>query len=343
MKNVLIVQPKLLKYRLDLFNNLSKTYNITVAHSGEKVENDLKFEQLVIQPFHFFSFIYQPGLNAILSNYDIVVLPFDPHELAFYMPFYRKAKFLYFGIGFGRSRIANFLRIFMLRRHRALFYSPYGIVNFDINDNEFCNLKFTNNTISVNYDGPSIHFLNRKTFLFVGALVKRKKINNIIISFYYFCKVNSGFSLVIVGDGEEKDNLIRLATLLGLSNKVIFRGHVEDSNELIELYENSVATLHYGQSGLSILQSLGHGVPCIVNRAIQSGGEALNVIDAYNGYFSDDNISEFTGKMIKISKCEKLWKFLSGNCISYYKKNASMEVMVSSFSNAIGVTIRDSI
>ena len=78
--------------------------------------------------------------------------------------------------------------------------------------------------------------------------------------------------LVVVGDGQERNNLRELARTLGIADRVTFTGRVDDE-ELASLYARAwvsvVPTLELEGFGLVALESLAAGVPVI---ASDSGG-----------------------------------------------------------------------
>ena len=62
------------------------------------------------------------------------------------------------------------------------------------------------------------------TVLFVGRLVARKGVDDLLRAFALVRTSLPGARLSIVGDGPEKDDLVRLAAQLGISDRVEFRG-----------------------------------------------------------------------------------------------------------------------
>jgi glycosyltransferase involved in cell wall biosynthesis len=72
-------------------------------------------------------------------------------------------------------------------------------------------------------------FKSQYVILFVGALVKTKNVDKLIRVFNYVQK-RIDASLVIVGEGPEKSNLMKIAKELNLKNKVFFEGFVKDED-----------------------------------------------------------------------------------------------------------------
>jgi glycosyltransferase involved in cell wall biosynthesis len=72
-------------------------------------------------------------------------------------------------------------------------------------------------------------FKSQHVILFVGALVKTKNVDKLIRVFNYVQK-RIDASLVIVGEGPEKSNLMKIVKELNLKNKVFFEGFVKDED-----------------------------------------------------------------------------------------------------------------
>jgi len=72
-------------------------------------------------------------------------------------------------------------------------------------------------------------FKSQYVILFVGALGKTKNVDKLIKVFDYVQK-RIDASLVIVGDGPEKNNLIKIVNEISLANKVFFEGFVKDED-----------------------------------------------------------------------------------------------------------------
>lgn len=105
-----------------------------------------------------------------------------------------------------------------------------------------------------------------RSFLYVGRLVTQKKVDLLIRAFARSNLTDSGYSLVIVGEGEDRAALEQLARDLNIAPVVKFFGHESDPDKLRLLYSEAVASVSPGYAGLSLTQSLGFGVPMIVSK-----------------------------------------------------------------------------
>ena len=66
---------------------------------------------------------------------------------------------------------------------------------------------------------------NKKIILSAGRLTKQKNYEFLINEFAEFSKTNDQFILVILGEGEEKNNLLKLVENKGIEKKVFFLGY----------------------------------------------------------------------------------------------------------------------
>lgn len=117
-------------------------------------------------------------------------------------------------------------------------------------------------------------------FLIVSRLSAYKKID---IAIEAFNKL--GFPLIILGEGEDKKRLEKLA-----EKNIIFLGF-QPQEILTKLYENCQALIFPGEDdfGLTIVEAMSFGKPVL---AYRKGGALETVIEGETGEFFDDPIPE---------------------------------------------------
>ncbi len=134
-------------------------------------------------------------------------------------------------------------------------------------------------------------------FLYVGKLVKQKRIDQIIKALYLL-KDDVAFQFDLVGEGSERHNLENLTKELGLNFYVTFHGEISRdavSNKMsqadIFIMTSSSETL-----GLVYLEAMAQG--CIT---IGSKGEGIDgiIIDNNNGFLVNPNDVDEIAKCIK--------------------------------------------
>jgi len=162
---------------------------------------------------------------------------------------------------------------------------------------------------------------HEKILLYVGRLHPAKGVRYLvkamdIIKNYY----GDNVKLIIVGDGEQRDYLLRLTRKLNLENYIIFVGEVPHRNIPIYLKAADVLILPSLREGfpLIILEAMTAGLPIIATRV---GGVPEIIKDYENGFvvgpMSPHQIAE---KCLLLLKDEKLRKKISKNNIEKAKE-----------------------
>lgn len=141
-------------------------------------------------------------------------------------------------------------------------------------------------------------------FLFLGRLDDEKRIHILLEA---VAKLTDYPSTVVelVGDGGERENLQRLATDLGIADRVVFAGHITDA-ELPAAYERATAFVMPSIAELqsiATMEAMASGRPVIAADAM-----ALPhlVHDGDNGYlFPPDNADELADRMRRILSADQ--------------------------------------
>ena len=99
-------------------------------------------------------------------------------------------------------------------------------------------------------------------FLTVGRLVAQKNQTMLLEAFAKHCRPDD--TLVIAGEGPEKDRLAKFADALGIAEQVRFAGHVENTHALYAEADVFVLSSHYeGLPGV-VIEALATGLPLAV-------------------------------------------------------------------------------
>lgn len=123
--------------------------------------------------------------------------------------------------------------------------------------------------------------------LYVGRLIKLKRIDMILKMCSLLEKASIKYSLSIIGDGEEKDKLERLSYRLGL-HSVEFLGTLPIETVYLHMKESNILYLNSNKKegwGAVVNEALGYG--CVVIVAGSCGSAHYLVKDGINGYIVD--------------------------------------------------------
>lgn len=116
------------------------------------------------------------------------------------------------------------------------------------------NFGKSNNDISVN-----LKHLEKPIFISVGSLIKRKNMKMVIDAFNDYAKNNKG-SLIILGDGSQKENLKRMS-----SERVQLLGNVSNVADYLKIADYFIsASLSEGLPN-TVLEALTSGIPVLLS------------------------------------------------------------------------------
>ena len=110
------------------------------------------------------------------------------------------------------------------------------------------------------------HFNNHNhNLFFVGRLTPEKKIDLALKALKKLLDQGKEYNLIIIGNGETKNELEEMTETLGLGNNVWFYGACYDENKLCELIYNADLCVSPGNVGLTAVHSMTFGTPVITH------------------------------------------------------------------------------
>ena len=182
----------------------------------------------------------------------------------------------------------------------------------------------------------------RTSITFVGSLYAEKKADELVRA---YLEAIAGFDaaqvpqLEIVGDGALRNDLEALVREKGMQDKVIFHGGVFEETRLRDIFSRTLVSISPDQAGLSVLKSMGYGVPFVTRHDAITGGERLNIQDGSNGYLYHSYEDLVSLIRESIQSPEKFLQ-LGRNARAYYEKNATPQNMANGFLNAITYALK---
>ncbi len=152
-----------------------------------------------------------------------------------------------------------------------------------------------------NYNLPADNLI----LLYVGRLGKEKNVDFLIKCFHNNLKYFKNQSLVLVGDGPEKNSLQGLVNKLDISSNVFFTGLL-DREKVIKAYAGSdifiFASLTETQ-GIVLLEAKAAGVPTV---AVSAFGVKEMISHGEDGFLSPHDEINFTKYLLTLTKNNKL-------------------------------------
>lgn len=161
----------------------------------------------------------------------------------------------------------------------------------------------------------SIDLIEKKSdkLIFVGRLIPHKHVNHLIESFEEIIKSIPNARLVIVGKGEEKNNILNLVSSKSLDEYVSFKENLSDEELIKEIKESEALILPSTREGFGMV--LAEANYCEVPVVTYASGGTIDVVeDGYNGFLVEPgNISKLTEKTLLLLNDKQLQKQMGTN------------------------------
>lgn len=136
-----------------------------------------------------------------------------------------------------------------------------------------------------------------KNFVFMGRLVSDKGANMAITAIARLKAENIGsYHLTIIGDGPEKDNLMKLTQALGLNEQVSFKGSLTGTELAVELSKHRymlVPSKWREPFGIVALE----GIACGCIPLVSDGGGLIEAVGDAGLVFDRNNLNDLVDKI----------------------------------------------
>jgi len=150
------------------------------------------------------------------------------------------------------------------------------------------------------------NFLDKKYILGIGRLTNQKNFSELIKSFKIISKKNSDYLLIILGEGEQRNELINQVKLLNLENKVYLLGFKQNVYKYLNHANVFISSSKYEDPGASIIQAIYCNKFVISSNCKNGPSEILN--GGKGGILYDpmnENIEESFEKFLKLDDVAK--------------------------------------
>lgn len=315
MKHVAIITNIPAPYRVDFFDYLEKNiedFRFTIIYSSEnednrswvidseKMQNSIFLESktIKIKKKYDTKYIHVPwGVSKTLKKIspDVVVASEYNPTVIQALQYCKKEKIPFVswtdGTLFSERNInlvQKFLRKYVIKNANSYIASSSKSKEAQLHygaKEEKCHISLL--TVDVEkYIQKSEEHKNGKIFC-VSSLIQRKGIDLLIET---LAKLTVDFSLFIAGNGDEKENLIKLAKEANIQEKVTFLGQL-NRDELLKHYADSelfVLPTREDCFALVILEAICSGLPIICSKYADGAYDLIEegkngfIVDPYN-------------------------------------------------------------
>lgn len=344
---VLLLQGTIPPYRVDVFNELAKRVDLTVVYSYGELPNNVNFKTMYIPTFKLRYNIHTKNIYYLANQFDAVICMFDFSYIYFRLLYQlpHKYKLIFWGIGVSAGYNTRYdsnetyydkVKNAILKADAMIFYSSYPQKKYIEKGVLPEKLFVANNTVKV----LEINECKRDKILFVGSLYKQKKIFELLENYYNAYKQNKNISdLIIIGDGDEYSSICEWIEKKDLSEKVILTGSIYDEKTLAEYFSEGIICISPDQAGLSVLKSMGYGVPFVTHKNAITGGEIFNIKNGVNGILID-SFDELEEIILDTAVNKEKFLTMGRNAKEYYYDNRTVSQMVDSFEQSIKYVIQ---
>lgn len=343
---------KLLKhYNVPVNNLLNEKFDYTVFYCKECEDNGKEnwkfktiYEPLPPKGLKWLSFFWK--VARICRQYDVVIGLPDYYPIC-YLP--RKYKFIFWSIGVPASYSIHF------GDGSEEVYRKKNKMERHADANIFYTEDAKRLREAHGYDGPKVFVAHNTTqvlkrelataekdsVLFIGSLHAAKGIQVLLDAYLLAYAENKDLvKLNIVGGGEPLPSIRSWVKDKGLDDVINVLGPIYDEEKKADLFMTSLACISPLQAGLSVLESMGYGVPFITDSNAITGGEAFNIKDGDTGYRIDGlDVEIMKNVILDITANKEKYKEMGKKAYNYYWTYRKLEDMAQGVIDAVEYVI----
>lgn len=348
---VIILYNKIFHYRIPVWNELAKMCDLTVAYSegdGRAPEGMEVLFRIVYLPAKYFKgFVLQKtNIRKLCRQYDAVIAYGNIAWLKYStLPWFNKTPVIYhtigvsasYGKGFDEHKEWDKIRKFFYSKADALaFYTDYPIAKYESMGIPREKMFVAPNTVAV---APVKDKVEKNTLLVIGTLYKEKGIQTLLDVYKELMPVCDLPLLNIIGKGPDYDAINQWIQDNGMQDLIVLRGAIYDIDEKAKYFAQALACISPKQAGLTVLESMGYGVPFISTKNAITGGELFNVHNGVDGVVME-NEAELTDVVRDIANKPDKYIAMGLKAKEFYDNNRTPKHMAQGFWDAIQYVLR---
>lgn len=172
---------------------------------------------------------------------------------------------------------------------------------------------------------------NRVVISCIGRLSEQKGIEYLVKAVKQVIEKDSNTNILvlIIGDGEKKEELIRLTNELELNKYIKFLGYKSNVNDYIQFSQFVVSSSLWEGFPLTLIECFAKGKTVVASNIV---GNNEIIVDGYNGIlFKKKDTNELSDIIIKLSRDKDLVKYLNKNAENTYFSKFSFEEYINKY------------
>lgn len=347
---VIVLYNKIFHYRIPIWNLLAEKCDLTVAYSDDdgKVPEGLtcKFDTIYLPSRKIGKFIVQKAnIRKLAKQYDVVVAYGDIAWLKYSMlPWLNNTKVVYHTLGVSASYDKGYdshqewdsIRKFFYSKADALaFYTSFPIEKYAKMGIPREKMFEAPNTVEVH---PIEDVVEKDSLLFIGTLYRQKGLQSLLNAYLNLREVELLPKLRIIGKGPDSGLISKWIIDNHMEGLIEMMGAIYDIDEKARYFSKAYACISPQQAGLSVLESMGYGVPFVTSKNAITGGELQNIHNGVDGVIMDDE-SRLTEVIKDIAEHKEKYIEMGEKARLYYNENRTPQHMANGLWNAISYAI----
>ena len=348
---VIVLYNKIFHYRIPVWNELAKLCDLTITYSegdgivpeGMKVD----FKIMHLPAWHLKGLVIQEAnIRKLCRNYDAVIAYGNIAWLKYStLPWFNKTPVIYHTIGVSASYGKGFdehkewdktRRFFYSKADALAFYTDYPISKYEAMGIPSGKMFVAPNTVAV---APVEDGLKKNTLLVIGTLYREKGIQNLLDVYKELRSVCNLPLLNIIGKGPDYEAINQWIQENKMHDLIILRGAIYDINEKAKYFAQALACISPKQAGLTVLESMGYGVPFVSSKNAITGGELFNVHNGIDGVIMDSE-KELIDVVKDIAINPEKYIAMGVKAKEFYDNNRTPKHMADGFWKAIQYVIK---
>ena len=289
--------------------------------------------------------LQKDSIRDFVKPFDVIIAYGDISWLKFStLPWFNKRKVIFWTIGASASYAKRFdehtewdkIRAFFYKKASALiFYTDYPIQKYSRLGYSEEKMFVAPNTVAVR---PLQSEMKRDIILFIGTLYRQKGLQTLLDSYHVLKGSCNLPQLVIIGSGPDYEDIKSWIATNGMSYFIKLVGPIYDIDEKAKFFARAIACISPCQAGLSVLESMGYGVPFITTKNAITGGEIFNIHNGVDGITMEKE-DDLTNIIADISNNVEKYIQMGNRARDYYDNNRKPSDMAAGLWAAINYVL----